>query len=204
MAVSAFPQGDFVFPDELSSGRFTGFGGQNNAVTSNNGNLVGGNFVSGFDTNNGRTGMSTGQFGGFGVPNMQQIQGQNNPVTSDNGQFTSGNFISGFGPNEGQTSGNNLSSGQFNGFGRQNSQVQGQNNPISSNTGNFVSGNFVSGFDPVTTTTLSPTSAPTPQYLACMQQCLTTNEYNPVCGSDGQNYHNAARLKCSQQCGSSK
>lgn len=213
---TAYPQGDFVFPDS-ASGRFTGFGGpgtqqvqgQNNPITSNNGNFVGGNFVSGFGQNEGKSGgadIASGQFAGFGGPNTQQVQGQNNPVISDNGQFTVGKFVSGFGPNDVSTSTDNgIDSGKFAGFGKQSQQVEGQNNPITSNNGNFVGGNFVSGFE-ASTPSPSSTTKPvlTQQFYSCMQQCLTTMEYNPVCGSDGQNYQNAARLTCAQRCGSSE
>lgn len=32
----------------------------------------------------------------------------------------------------------------------------------------------------------------------------TTGEYNPICGSDNNTYHNPARLTCAQECGASK
>ncbi|CAO1370986.1 unnamed protein product, partial [Diamesa serratosioi] len=51
---------------------------------------------------------------------------------------------------------------------------------------------------PATTTTPLP-----PAVRDCVQNCpsKTTSEYNPVCGSDGLNYPNPARLTCAQQCG---
>ncbi|XP_036220533.1 uncharacterized protein Kaz1-ORFB [Bactrocera oleae] len=56
-----------------------------------------------------------------------------------------------------------------------------------------------------TTTTPAPpasaTTVPSPGYLACLRDCPTTMEYNPVCGSDSQNYHNQARLDCAARCG---
>ena len=55
-----------------------------------------------------------------------------------------------------------------------------------------------------TTTTDNPVNVvttPSPQFLACMQSCPSTMEYNPVCGSDSQNYHNEWRLQCAQRCG---
>lgn len=56
-----------------------------------------------------------------------------------------------------------------------------------------------------TTTTPAPpassTTVPSPRYLACLRACPTTMEYNPVCGSDSQNYHNHARLDCAARCG---
>ncbi|CAD7003731.1 uncharacterized protein LOC101455129 [Ceratitis capitata] len=47
----------------------------------------------------------------------------------------------------------------------------------------------------------SSTTVPSPQYLACLAACPSTMEYNPVCGSDNQNYHNHARLDCATRCG---
>lgn len=54
-------------------------------------------------------------------------------------------------------------------------------------------------------TTLQPTTL-SPAVQQCTDGCVTqtTSEYNPVCGSDNQNYHNPARLECAQQCGVSK
>ncbi|XP_011182480.2 uncharacterized protein LOC105212284 [Zeugodacus cucurbitae] len=56
-----------------------------------------------------------------------------------------------------------------------------------------------------TTTTPAPpassTTVPSPRYLACLQACPSTMEYNPVCGSDNQNYHNQFRLECAARCG---
>lgn len=41
---------------------------------------------------------------------------------------------------------------------------------------------------------------------ACVRGCSvrTTNQYNPVCGSDGQFYTNRARLDCTIDCGASE
>lgn len=38
---------------------------------------------------------------------------------------------------------------------------------------------------------------------ACEDACLTTPEYNPVCGNDGITYFSKARLRCAQKCGKS-
>lgn len=35
---------------------------------------------------------------------------------------------------------------------------------------------------------------------ACEDNCLSTQEYNPVCGTNGVTYHNHARLNCASRC----
>ncbi|EDW92685.2 uncharacterized protein Dyak_GE18022 [Drosophila yakuba] len=35
----------------------------------------------------------------------------------------------------------------------------------------------------------------------CLQSCLTTSEYNPVCSSDMVSYDNESKLNCAIQCG---
>lgn len=40
--------------------------------------------------------------------------------------------------------------------------------------------------------------------LSLIISARTTPQYNPVCGTDGQNYHNEARLDCARECGVGK
>ncbi|XP_043600461.1 uncharacterized protein LOC122575501 [Bombus pyrosoma] len=39
------------------------------------------------------------------------------------------------------------------------------------------------------------------QYDQCIATCLTTSEYNPVCGSDDVEYSNPGQLTCASACG---
>ncbi|GAB0098396.1 hypothetical protein DMENIID0001_141200 [Sergentomyia squamirostris] len=48
--------------------------------------------------------------------------------------------------------------------------------------------------------TPAPTE-PSESFFVCMDNCRTTNQYNPVCGSDNQNYHNMDKLDCAVSCG---
>lgn len=41
-------------------------------------------------------------------------------------------------------------------------------------------------------------------YYQCMNGCLSTSEYNPVCGSNDMTYPNIQRLNCANRCGMSK
>lgn len=62
---------------------------------------------------------------------------------------------------------------------------------------------------PSTTTVTVPPQSTTPRaattrspaFRQCLTTCLTTNEYNPVCGSDNVNYDNARKLDCANFCG---
>lgn len=52
--------------------------------------------------------------------------------------------------------------------------------------------------------TSTPFSIPTtqsPLFLQCTSRCLTTNEYNPVCGTDQITYNNPQKLDCANNCG---
>lgn len=50
----------------------------------------------------------------------------------------------------------------------------------------------------------TPAAAPSqsPAFLRCTrEECQTTNEYNPVCGSDQNQYSNIRKLDCANLCG---
>ncbi|GLV31634.1 uncharacterized protein CBL_07395 [Carabus blaptoides fortunei] len=51
-----------------------------------------------------------------------------------------------------------------------------------------------------TTTTAAPTRSP--QNIArCINSCLRTPEYNPLCGTNRETYNNIGHLMCAQSCG---
>ncbi|XP_065360867.1 probable basic-leucine zipper transcription factor G [Calliphora vicina] len=91
--------------------------------------------------------------------------------------------------------------------------IGGGNNPFLPNNNNnnnvFFPGNTNSNNNNVNngnivTTTAAPAGTVTtasPQFLSCLQSCPSTMEYNPVCGTDMENYHNNGRLGCAQRCG---
>lgn len=82
--------------------------------------------------------------------------------------------------------------------GNQNSRFQ--NNPFENNP------NFFDDFGTPTTprpTTQRPPRIPgmgTPP-SACEDRCLTTHQYNPVCGDNNVTYSNIERFKCAVRCG---
>ncbi|XP_058797714.1 uncharacterized protein LOC131667950 isoform X2 [Phymastichus coffea] len=47
----------------------------------------------------------------------------------------------------------------------------------------------------------STTFTPDATYNECLNSCLTTSEYNPICGSDNAVYSNPGRFACAQNCG---
>jgi Kazal-type serine protease inhibitor domain len=53
---------------------------------------------------------------------------------------------------------------------------------------------------PTSTTTTEATRT----LQLCMGGCVTTSEYNPVCGSDNVSYDNEAKLNCAVHCGKGK
>ncbi|XP_028174997.1 uncharacterized protein LOC114363471 isoform X1 [Ostrinia furnacalis] len=83
-------------------------------------------------------------------------------------------------------------------FPKQDDQV-----PMRTTTKNAIWGKTVS----VPTTTISSDvivfldDEETPSQKECVQNCPTTSEYNPVCGSDSVTYFNPGRLLCARNCG---
>jgi hypothetical protein len=54
----------------------------------------------------------------------------------------------------------------------------------------------------MTTPRSQPTNPTTSaSYRRCLNNCLTTNEYNPVCGTNEQSYDNQNKLNCAISCG---
>lgn len=55
---------------------------------------------------------------------------------------------------------------------------------------------------PLQSTTPAPVTTRSPAFRQCLSSlCPTTNEYNPVCGSDNVNYDNQQKLNCANFCG---
>lgn len=61
---------------------------------------------------------------------------------------------------------------------------------------------------PTLTTSLSPndengttTTTASPIFRNCVAQCLSTPEYNPVCGNNRVTYDNIGKLNCARSCG---
>ncbi|KAH8297865.1 hypothetical protein KR054_012280, partial [Drosophila jambulina] len=54
------------------------------------------------------------------------------------------------------------------------------------------------------TTTAATPANQEPRYLACLQTCPATSEYNPICGSDNNNYYNQNKFNCAVSCGLGK
>ncbi|XP_033215456.1 uncharacterized protein LOC117171911 [Belonocnema kinseyi] len=48
----------------------------------------------------------------------------------------------------------------------------------------------------------SPPMNGNPQnFQQCFNNCPTTSQFNPICGTDGVDYENQGKLKCAQYCG---
>ncbi|KAH8235279.1 hypothetical protein KR032_011977, partial [Drosophila birchii] len=62
----------------------------------------------------------------------------------------------------------------------------------------------VPGSSSSTTTTAATPANQEPRYLACLQTCPATSEYNPICGSDNNNYYNLNKFNCAVTCGLGK
>lgn len=52
-----------------------------------------------------------------------------------------------------------------------------------------------------TRATPAPVTPGSEAYERCIASCLTTPEYNPVCGTDNVSYDNPGRLGCAATCG---
>lgn len=52
-----------------------------------------------------------------------------------------------------------------------------------------------------TTPFILTATAPTPEFLDCFGHCPTTSEYNPICASNRQQYHNEQKFLCARHCG---
>ncbi|KAL5290883.1 hypothetical protein ACFFRR_010337 [Megaselia abdita] len=45
------------------------------------------------------------------------------------------------------------------------------------------------------------TTNPPPGFFNCLQNCPTTPEYNPICGSNRVQYFNEQKFNCARRCG---
>lgn len=77
-------------------------------------------------------------------------------------------------------------------------QIFGRPNQNGNQSGQFMNPTQVQ----VTATTPAAAPSQSPAFLRCTrEQCPTTNEYNPVCGSDQVPYSNIRKLDCANICG---
>lgn len=51
------------------------------------------------------------------------------------------------------------------------------------------------------TTMAPPQTTKSQRFWRCMNNCPTTSEYNPICGTDVLSYHNRQKLDCTNLCG---
>lgn len=140
------------------------------------------------------TALAKPQFSPFGRPiqNSQFANFQSNQFPFQNNQAN-------------QFNANQIQPNQFQPNQFQSNQFQQNQFPFQANEPPFQSNesNDFNGFPPIVSTTpaaAAPTTA-SPAYIQCMRNCLTTNEYNPVCGTDAITYNNERRLGCANQCG---
>lgn len=145
-------------------------------------------------------GFQNPQQGGF--QNQPQGSGQFFPNQGFQNPQAGGQFF----PNQG---------GQNQGFQNQGNQFNSNNpflpssspNPDITTVGQQGIFNPQQGFQNPTqnqVTSTTPAAAPpqSPAFLRCTrEQCLATNEYNPVCGTDQIVYSNIRKLDCANQCG---
>ncbi|CRK86237.1 CLUMA_CG000187, isoform A [Clunio marinus] len=136
---------------------------------------------------------------------------QQRPVTNQGNQFNQQRPVTNQGNQQQFNQGNQ---GGFNNQFPNNQQrpVTNQGNQQQFNQGsqgglnNQIPNNQQSQNQFTQTTPPAPTPAPTtlaPAVQQCVDTCIarTTSQYNPVCGTDQQNYHNQARLDCARDCG---
>ncbi|KAF5297619.1 hypothetical protein FQR65_LT09946 [Abscondita terminalis] len=94
-------------------------------------------------------------------------------------------------------------------FDQENIPSAFNNFPISGQENNFGSGSqrqdpaFIESLNPSTPSSTEPTISTTTSraYLACFQTCPATTEYNPICGTNNQTFHNMSRFRCARKCG---
>ncbi|XP_030766805.1 uncharacterized protein LOC115890646 [Sitophilus oryzae] len=102
------------------------------------------------------------------------------------------NFQNPFGGFRGQSQNGNFQN-NLNNFG-----FQSQNDNFQNNFNNF-------GFQSSTSRPQGFTTVPIPgmgtTMSACESRCLTTSQYNPVCGDNNITYSNIERYKCAVKCG---
>lgn len=130
-------------------------------------------------------------FPGQNFQNNQFRPNPNNPFLQSGGSnLNQGNQQGNQGFFNG-ANGNNGNTGTLDEFTQQNGQ---SNQP-------FIQVPPTSATPGATVTTPSALPAQSPAFLACMRNCQTTNEYNPVCGTDQVAYPNQRRLDCANRCG---
>lgn len=163
-----------------------------------------------------------GQNQGFNNGNFgqgSQWGGTGNRPSNQNQGFNNGNFNQGFqggGSGGNRPSGQNQNQGFNNGNQGQGSQWGTGNRPLNQNQG-FNNGNSNQGFqggsggnrpssqnqNQEQTTSTSSSNVDETLRNTCNTSCreMTTNEFNPVCGSDSQTYQNMRFLDCIRNCG---